>query len=365
VCSRSARNQRSNMSTNDESSTDMLDLFQPSRQDLSLSTLQVSEPGHSSSSWKMLQTRATSFPHIRSVAQTNPPNDNYQNGKTGGIPIWTSALQNRQTKGMNPFVTLSPTHSPTPTRPQKRPTMRRTPVLTLTLLKLDDCLSEFCKILEDPTYNNVQKACGILDSSVATASTGMTAFISSGKNSCDASKSPERTSPSLSPISLWFSGGALPTDTSPISSAVALEGEWETFCNPLIVFAGLEGIYASLSHAESSELAWSLSKLYEKTASDIIVVRETLCDPFLSSENDGKISKDASGSTKLSSYKEKAFGVAMALESIVNVCQCRDKLIWQQRDLWTSTDSITLPSCESGGQSSPRDANSGQSSSRS
>jgi hypothetical protein len=319
------------MSSSDDLSLDIFNLSQPLRQGRyahPVSNFQVAEPV----SWKMLETRATSFPYTRLASQTNLPKENYQSGNMGGIRTWTSTVQNRQTSGMNQFVASSPTHSPIPTRLRKR----GTPVLTLALLKLDENLSEFCRFLEDPTYDHVQKACGIFDSSMATASSG------SAKNPCNGTKSPERPPPSLSPISMWFSGGTISTDPSPTSSAVALEGEWEMLCNPLIVFACLEGIYASLSHAESSELAWSLSKHYEKTTSDLVVVRETLCDPFLSPPNHGLLSADGVSSPNLSLYREKAAVVAISLDSIVNVCQCRRKLIWQQRELWSCTDTVNL-----------------------
>lgn len=344
------------MSYNHESSLDMLDLHQTSWQERhadSVSNFQVPEPEHGPSSWKLLETRAISFPHTRSAAQISFDKENYQKGEMGGTRRWISSSQNKQTLyRMNPLTTLSPTLSPSPTRVSKRLATRRAPVLTLALLKLDENLSEFCKILEDPTYDNVQKACRILDSSVATATNGSNPPVSP-KNLGNGPRSPQRTSPSLSPIAKWFSGGSASTDTSPTSSAVALEGEWETFCNPLIVFAGLEGLYASLTHAESSELAWGLSKLYERITSDLIAVRETLCDPFLFPQNDVTLSTDGSGSNpdKLFACRESAAVVALTLDSIVNVCQCRCTLVWHQRELWSHKETINLSDASAAFQS--------------
>lgn len=314
----------------------------------------------SSRDWKMLETRSTSFPHTRSIPYPNiPARENRvhpsmatighgadKKSKGGMMRAWASNLSNRTPFGMSSFAAHSPTHSPSQSRLRKRPTVRRTPVLTLALLKLDENLREFCQLLQDPTYENVQKACGILESSVATASS----LLDHAGNHVSVEVSPTRTSPSLSPLTSWFTGASHPSTSSPTSSAVALEGEWEKFSNPLIVFAGLEGIYASLLHAESSELARSLSKLYERTIEDLSVVRETLCDPFLPSslsEDENPLASvdasiDGSGSNKLLSYRENAIKVASSLDAIKSTCQCRRKMLWQQRELWSSADSVNL-----------------------
>jgi len=134
-------------------------------------------------------------------------------------------------------------------------------------------------------------------------------------------------------------------DPSASSSTAALEGEWEKICNPLILFAGLEGIYAALSHAES-DLEHRLSPLYEKTIGDVALVREVLCDPFLCSEHDQSLpSESVSPSTSsaiLSLHIEAAKSVGTSLEVVMNICICRCKLIEKQREMWSSPDSIKV-----------------------
>lgn len=269
-----------------------------------------------------------------------------------------------------PLYSFSPNNSPSPSRLRKQPPSRRTtPVLTLALLKLDENLGKFCELLEDPTYDHVQKACAILDSTVATANAGnQSTNNQNGRDDFPPSNTPPnaespRTSPSISPIASWLIGGPYhqAAEMSPTSSAVALEGEFEKFCSPLIVFASSEGIYSSLGHAESSDLARNLTRLYERIAVDIQLVRETLCDPFLpnteiasppflnplhnSSKNHNinntkKNSALPGKSSKLLAYKEIAARLATSLDIIRNICICRCKLIEQQKILWSSPDFI-------------------------
>jgi hypothetical protein len=229
--------------------------------------------------------------------------------------------------------------------------------LTLALLKLDENLGKFCQLLEDPTYENVQEACAILDSSVATAGAGNRSPHNHQDDFPPTSTPPTSdspmSSPSLSPIASWFIG-SYAAEPSPTSSAVALEGEWEKFSISLVIFAGLEGIYASLAHAESSDLAKNLTRLYEKMAVDIQLVRETLCDPFLPSLVPPPVldplhpdnvqqeprAPPTTKNSRLSQYKEKAARLAMSLDIIRNICTCRCRLIEQQKILWSSPDSI-------------------------
>ncbi|KAG7366461.1 hypothetical protein IV203_029131 [Nitzschia inconspicua] len=264
----------------------------------------------------------------------------------GGMRTGVANRPTRTSFGIPSFVAPSPSHSPSASRPGKRSMGRRTPVLTLALLKLDKNLNGFCEFLQDPTYENVRKACEILHTYVSIA---IATSIPTDRHAERHPSPMAAMSPTLSPLTSWFTGGSNPLAASPSSSAAALEGEWEKFSNPLIVFAGLEGIYASLLHAESSELARNLSKLYERTIDDLIVVRETLCDPFLPSESESEtlsssmaIFEDESSPAPLSSYREIATRVASSLDTIMNVCHCRRKLIWQHKELWSSKDSIIL-----------------------
>lgn len=202
----------------------------------------------------------------------------------------------------------------------RKPPLRRMPILTLALLKLDEKLQPYCRFLEDPTYENVQSACALLDSTVATASPS-----SSEKGSPAFVGSPRGSSP-RSPIRSWLSGSS-DSPPSVSNSALALEGEWEGFIVPLFLLAGAEAVYASLGHASNPFVAHNLRNLYEHITKDLHLVSETLCDPFLSAEA-------GPFTASLAMYMERASSVAASLQALVVLAENRCQLIKCQSTMW-------------------------------
>ena len=232
-------------------------------------------------------------------------------------------------------------------KPLQQVIRRTTPVLTLALIKLDENLDKFCRLLADPTYKNVQLACELLDSTIATASSpagsernsprifggssspvvavGRHRYLLSPHGSLDNHHQLLMVVVVVVITDSYYSNHHHHTGTS---SAVALEGEFEKFSSPLIIFAALEGMYSALAHAESDDVAKQLCRMYGRTRDDLQLVRETLCDPFLHSgsgtNEDTNTSSSAtttttttsSSSVVLASYKEKAELLANTLASI-------------------------------------------------
>ena len=57
-------------------------------------------------------------------------------------------------------------------------------------------------------------------------------------------------------------------------STLALQGTWETYISPFLLLAAAEALYAQ-------ERSLKLIALYVKVATDLTVVQQTLCDPFV------------------------------------------------------------------------------------
>jgi len=169
---------------------------------------------------------------------------------------------------------------------------QRIPVLTMTLITLNDTVETFCQHLTDATYTNAQAACLVLDSAATKASS---------KPSSPAPKS----SPSRSPIRRFF------TNTS--ETSCTQKREWEKACNPLIMFAGLEAIYSACSHLKSPVEALTLVKMYKRNIEDLRHIREVLCDPFVYSATKELLS----GSDLVSSYQEKAETLSISIEALM------------------------------------------------
>ncbi len=167
----------------------------------------------------------------------------------------------------------------------------RIPVLTITMIKMHDVFEAFCGHLKDATFLNAQAACLALDSAEMKAS----------ENISDALMD-YPVSPSRSPMS-WFKSSYNPQS----------EIEWEKASAPLIVFAGLEAIYSSLSHLGSSHVQEFLVRLYRRTSSQLRLMKEALCDPFVYSTRK-EISESPSTT---SSYKTKAVALSLSIEAIM------------------------------------------------
>ena len=145
--------------------------------------------------WKKLDTldnRSTSFPHIKRVTEN-------------GFSIASPSRKDNDEKMID---IESMTSSP-----------RRTPTLTMALLKLHDLFDKFCNYTQDATYSNAQAACLVFDPS-------------SGPNSpsCGSPSSQRSSSPSRSPITSWFIG----TNNNSESDS-SQKSEWEDIISPLII----------------------------------------------------------------------------------------------------------------------------------
>eukprot|EP00532_Pseudo-nitzschia_australis_P002521 CAMPEP_0168193236 /NCGR_PEP_ID=MMETSP0139_2-20121125/18493_1 /TAXON_ID=44445 /ORGANISM="Pseudo-nitzschia australis, Strain 10249 10 AB" /LENGTH=594 /DNA_ID=CAMNT_0008116567 /DNA_START=81 /DNA_END=1863 /DNA_ORIENTATION=- len=283
-----------------------------------------------SASWKKieLESRSTSFPavvhgrnQLLKLATRKEGHDDYSHAtEDGSVKSWVKALHSL---AQSTISMPSPAKNnegglgskmidleSSPRSPQ------RTPVLIITLIKLHDIFETFCRHLTDATYINVQKACLVLDSTVVTVSPN------NSKPSSPApiidSPSSQRSSSPRSPITSWLMGSY---------AKLFSKDEWEKFCNPLIIFAGLEAIYSACAHIESHVQAQTLVILYEKSIEDLRFIREVLCDPFINSAGDELSTRPS----MISSYQEKARTLADSIEAIMSLCECRCKLIEQQR----------------------------------
>mmetsp|Transcript_3775 Transcript_3775/g.9898 ORF Transcript_3775/g.9898 Transcript_3775/m.9898 type:complete len:733 (+) Transcript_3775:123-2321(+) len=202
---------------------------------------------------------------------------------------------------------------------------RRTPVLTMTLIKLHDVFESFCSHLTDATHINVQAACLVLESGSIDAAS-KTSGSKSSDTIGDSPSSPRSPSPSRSPITSWFIG------SYNSATGYSENSEWEKFSNPLIIFAGLEAIYSACLHLESHNQALTLVRLYRKTIDDLRSIRKVLCDPLVYATEEQSIP----GTNLISSHREKATTLTFSLEAIMSLCECRCKLIEQQTRLCSS-----------------------------
>ena len=199
-----------------------------------------------------------------------------------------------------------------------------TPFLTVVLIKLHKVFPDFCRSLvgekhkEDETVgrscspNSVKaasQACRLLDNTVATASqnhflsTKNTASTSSSITAASSTtqavantkqtSSPDPGKPS-SPLSFryWMPSSSSDqqpwtTPQSPTASALALEGEFESFASPLLLLAGAQVMGANFEHLHHpSAPPASLSALYQRIAADLLHTEVLLCEPFLRTSND-------------------------------------------------------------------------------
>lgn len=218
-----------------------------------------------------------------------------------------------------------------------------TPFLTIALLKLNEVLPAFCEILASSPLQ-APKACALLESSVATARsaassrhnspTRSTFFHHHNNNNNNSNRSGNQqqtsgspvlasrssrngmnltkqasTSPSSwsssRPILQWFHSGssllgggghrstASPVEMSPLntaaaahspaSSALALEGEWDTYMSPFLLLAAAEYLYADMHPCQlvGHKGSARLSSLYQRIVVDLTAVKDILCDPIL------------------------------------------------------------------------------------
>jgi hypothetical protein len=201
--------------------------------------------------------------------------------------------------------------------------------LTLALLKLDEQMFMYCRLLADPSLENARQACFLLDSSVATASP------SSSPRTPSSSPMSSPNASNRSPIRNWLTGGGTgesPPNANVSTSALALEGEWEKFVMPLFLLAGAEAIYAGLGHAEV-QVASNLFGLYQRIAKDLQLVRETLCDPFLHLQ----AHEHSAETPALAIYYERASSLHTSLICLTTLCSLRCQLLTLEKSLWDAS----------------------------
>jgi len=287
--------------------------------------------------------RSSSLPRIKvtrrnslgNVEAANIFNDSVGNGMRSWAKSWLSGTgiaspatspHDRDRIGAESDFDIDERRTISP--PLAKRQLRRAPVLTLALLRLEEQLPTFCEHLADPSPENIYAACALIDSTVATASPGNHGSPSGFVGS----PSSPRSSPSRSPIRNWLSGSSgSPTNANSVSSsAMALEGEWERFVLPLFLLAGAESIYASLGHSSDSRVARNLSTLYQRITKDLNLVREVLCDPLIASEGDRFVAPT------LTLYYERASSLAKSLQALATFTQIRSQLILFHSRMWHS-----------------------------
>lgn len=146
--------------------------------------------------------------------------------------------------------------------------------------------------------------------------------------------------------------------SSPTPSALALEGEWEPYVAPLFLLAAAEAWYADLKHVEDSGAAGHhnndnndgthesddpspLALLYRRISTDLTLVKDVLCGPFLLASSLHGISRASSdpisssplpsppqsSPSTLSQSVAAAKSLASTLDGLSEVCACRVQLI--------------------------------------
>ena len=137
-----------------------------------------------SPSWISIRknNRSTSLPRIRLDRRDSPSyfEDSSSSRETAGVTVgrvgvrsWAKTfLSGAASAVTKSSTTLSPPTNPLPFRKTASSISRRrrTPVLTLALLKLDEQLTTYCERLKDPSSSNVEAACDLLSRTIATAS---------------------------------------------------------------------------------------------------------------------------------------------------------------------------------------------------
>jgi hypothetical protein len=231
-------------------------------------------------------------------------------------------------------------------------------------------MPDYCEALVDPSHANAAKACAFLDSSVATASPSNSPnrnshspsrFFHAAQHARSSSSSRSSSfrqhgpsfsaahaansnststsnrmpsSPGTSKLLQWLtaSNSSTPSQSSytlggtgmpsSSSSAMALEGEWQTYAAPFELLAGAEVLYADMMVQESgkqqqsaaADASIALQGLYQRIVQDLVRVEENLCTVFLDME---------AISAESSSFGEKALSLSLSLKTLTTLCTVR------------------------------------------
>ena len=127
---------------------------------------------------------------------------------------------------------------------------KKTPVLTRLMIRLEESLEAYCDQLALPTLKRAIAGTQLLETSAASASSSPSAHHS--------------------PLSV---------SSSPMSGMSGVDvSSWETYTSPFIMLAAAETLYAR-------SIDTKLIPLYAKIGELLGIVKQTLCDPFIESDD--------------------------------------------------------------------------------
>lgn len=209
---------------------------------------------------------------------------------------------------------------------------KQTPAMALVLRKLKELLPPFCHAMAEGHFI---KCCSLLGSVLSTSQKQTPAPYYSSPIFGRGASSP--VSPSRnpnSPIRAWLTGSAMERSESNEDSQNVLN-ETAVLENNLDVFfllTGVESMYTSLEHANSTGFATLMVTCYEQAVKDLQLLRLNMTDAFLMNAGDSvndPASKTASGLTVAS--------LTSTLSFLVAFCQARIQCIQLQSALWHSS----------------------------
>jgi hypothetical protein len=237
------------------------------------------------------------------------------------------------------------------------PPLRRTPILARILLKLDERFSEYCYHLSDPSIEEARMACTFIwDASFLYTTLSPKESPSSSKQNLTKNE-PENTT---NEIMAWLGnrsglhapGGIMKPSavtrsrTENAASIIDLENEWEKYLAPLILLAGAEALFSEMQHVREKKLVRRMVWLYERVAGDLIVLKESLCDPFLlATSNEATAELRNENSTASPNQHEiiAASSIATSLLGLVAVTKVRCQMIQIQSNFFTHSEAKLAP----------------------
>jgi hypothetical protein len=172
--------------------------------------------------------------------------------------------------------------------------------MTLFLLRLNDKMPQYCLLLSDPCLANVRAAAGILDAST----------ISGTSNS----SSPASTSPTNR---TFF------RNNNNNNSSSLVEGEWDTYTSPLLLLTGAEALYGQM------QVNNRLKSLYQTIQTELTIVKERLCDPWLAASQQSR-------------SQQAATSLGQALDGLDSFLNIRCQLVVLQMRLFSEGPSASL-----------------------
>lgn len=170
------------------------------------------------------------------------------------------------------WALLTPTFG---SQPSTKPLIRRPPVLTIVMTRLEETLADFCKRLAN---HQMKDSAALLDASIA---------------------------------ELSMAHASAPRGTS----VATLQSEWDTFASPFLLLSGVESLYFSL--------APNLVNMYTRIADDFVIVQQRLCDPFFMPQNP---------------YYRAANSLSNSLQVLMTFCQMRIQMLGMMKDLHQNKD---------------------------